>query len=56
MNRKFIKDCAIVIAIVVAGGFIFGTLAHIFRVEQPTYVTNVTQPCVIAPVTVGSER
>lgn len=56
MNRKFIKDCIVVTAIVVAGGFIFGTLAHIFRVEQPTYVTNVTQPCVIAPVTLSNER
>jgi uncharacterized membrane protein YGL010W len=52
MDRKFLKDCVKVLVIVVAGGFILGTLAHIFRVEQPTYVTNVTQPCIIAPVTV----
>lgn len=56
MNQKFIKDCARVIALVVAGGFLFGTLAHIFRVEQPSYVTNVSQPCVIAPVTIPAER
>lgn len=52
MNRKFLKDCVKVILVVVAGGFILGTLAHVFRVEQPTYVTNVAQPCIIAPVNI----
>ena len=56
MDRKFLKDCIKVILIVIVGGFILGMLAHIFRVEQPSYVTNITQPCVITPVIVPQDN
>lgn len=56
MDRKFVQDCIKVIAMVIIGGFLIGTLANVFKVDPPTYVTNVTQPCVIAPVILPADE
>ena len=55
MDPKFLKDCVVAIIVVAIGGLLFGTLAHVFRIDPPTYVTNVTQPCIIPPVTIPTE-
>jgi nitric oxide reductase large subunit len=55
MDKQFIKDLATVLAIVVIGGFVIGTLAHIFQIGQPSYVVNASHPCVITPVNVQPE-
>jgi uncharacterized membrane protein YGL010W len=55
MDKRFLKDLFKVFIIVLIGGFIIGTLAHVFQIGQPAYVTNASQPCVITPITIPSD-